>query len=162
MPFLIRRYTPADQEFVLSLAERFTDFDLPDWRSAAELDTSNHLALQKTLADPEPDSVIWIAVDEETGRPAGFAHVHSETDFFNGKTVGYLSDLAVDKAYEGQGVGRMLLQTAEDWALMSGYPQLALNVFASNVRARQMYEKFGFQQEVVKYVKPLGNMLKEE
>jgi len=157
MTFRIRRYTPADQEFVLSLAERFTDFELPVWRSTAELDASNHLALQKALTDPEPDSVIWVAVDEETGQRAGFAHVHTESDYFNGKTVGYLSDLAVDKAFEGQGVGRKLLQTAEDWALMNGYPQLALNVFASNVRARQMYEKFGFEQEVVKYVKPLGN-----
>lgn len=157
MPFHIRRHTPADQEFVLSLTERFSDFELPDWRSAAELDASNRIVLKKALTDPGPDSVIWVAVDEDTGRPAGFAHAHPETDYFNGKTIGYLSDLAVDKDFEGQGVGRLLMEAAEAWARERGYPHLALNVFASNVRAKQIYEKFGFQQEVVKYVKPLDN-----
>lgn len=156
MPFHIRRHTPADQEFVLSLAERFSDFELPAWRSTTELDTANQVALKKVLEAPEPESVLLLA-ENEAGRPAGFIYLHAQTDFFNGQQVGYLSDLAVDKAYEGQGMGRLLMEAAEAWARERGYPHLALNVFASNVRARQMYEKFGFQQEVVKYVKPLDN-----
>lgn len=157
MPFRIRRYTSADQEFVLSLAERFSDFELPAWRSTAELDNANQVALKKVLEVPELESVLLLAEDE-TGQPAGFVYLHSQTDFFNGQKVGYLSDLAVDKAFEGQGVGRLLMEAAEAWARKQGYPHLALNVFATNTRARQMYEKFGFQQEVVKYVKPLGKI----
>ena len=157
MSFRIRRYTPADQEFVLSLAERFSDFELPDWRSATELDGANQVALRKVIEEPEPESVLLLAEDE-TGQPVGFVYLHSQTDFFNGQQVGYLSDLAVDKAFEGQGVGRLLMEAAETWAREQRYPHLALNVFATNVRAREIYEKFGFQQEVVKYVKPLGKI----
>lgn len=157
MSFRIRHYTPADQEFVLSLAERFSDFELPAWRSTAELDNANQVALKKVLEVPELESVLLLAEDE-AGQPAGFVYLHSQTDFFNGQKVGYLSDLAVDKAFEGQGVGRLLMEAAEAWARKQGYPHLALNVFATNTRARQMYEKFGFQQEVVKYVKPLGKI----
>ncbi len=154
MSFHIRRYTPADQEFVLSLAERFSDFELPAWRSATELDTANQIALKKVIEEPEPESVLLLA-ESETGQPAGFVYLHSQTDFFNGQQVGYLSDLAVDKAFEGQGVGRLLLKAAEAWAREEGHPRLALNVFATNTRAREIYEKQGFRLEVVKYVKPL-------
>ena len=156
MSFRIRHYTPADQEFVLSLAERFSDFELPAWRSTAELDNANQVALKKVLEVPELESVLLLAEDE-TGQPAGFVYLHSQMDFFSRQRVGYLSDLAEDKAFEGQGVGRLLMEAAEAWACEQGYPHLALNVFATNVRAREIYEKFGFQQEVVKYVKPLGN-----
>jgi GNAT superfamily N-acetyltransferase len=161
MSFHIRRYTPADQEFVLSLAKRFSDFELPDWRSTAELDAANQVALKKVIEEPEPESALLLAEDE-IGRPAGFVYAHAQVDFFNGQKVGYLSDLAVDKAFEGQGVGRLLMEAAETWAREQGYLKLALNVFATNTRARQTYEKFGFQQEVVKYVKPLENIPNKE
>ncbi|MBI5294422.1 MAG: GNAT family N-acetyltransferase [Chloroflexi bacterium] len=155
MKFQIRLFTTADQDFVLSLADRFSDFELPAWRSRAELDGANQTALKKVLEEPEPESALLLAVSE-TGQPAGFVYVHAQTDFFNGQKVGYLSDLAVDKAFEGQGVGRLLMESAEAWAREQGYPHLALNVFASNIRAREIYEKYDFQPEVVKYVKPLG------
>lgn len=47
----------------------------------------------------------------------------------------------------------MLLETAEEWTRTNGYRLLALYVFAGNARARQIYEKHGFDQEVIKYVK---------
>ncbi|MFZ5880044.1 MAG: GNAT family N-acetyltransferase [Chloroflexota bacterium] len=155
MAFQVRSFTDADREFVLSLAERFSDFELPAWRSRAELDVANQTALKKLLEEPEPESALLLAV-RDTGQPAGFVYIHAQTDFFNGQKVGYLSDLAVDKIFEGQGVGRLLMESAEAWAREQGYPHLALNVFAGNIRARGIYEKYGFQQEVVKYVKPLG------
>jgi RimJ/RimL family protein N-acetyltransferase len=52
-------------------------------------------------------------------------------------------------------VGRLLMDAAEDWAREKGYQRLTLDVFAGNERARRVYEKNGFTEEVVKYVKPV-------
>lgn len=148
----IRTFKTSDIEFITSLITRFSEFDLPAWRTAAEINHTNRALLHQAMAQPEPDSAIFIAEDE-AGRPAGFIHLQTQTDYFSGEKHGYVSDLAVDQAFEGQGVGRLLLETAEAWSRTKGYVLLTLYVFAGNARAQRLYEKHGFNPELVKYVK---------
>ena len=152
MTIRIRRYKPSDREFILSLVKRFSEFELPEWRRREDIDQANRAFLEPVLKQSEPDSAILIA-EEEGGALAGFVHLQTQTDYFSGEKHGYISDLAVDQGFEGQGIGRMLLEAAEDWARTNGYHLLTLYVFAGNTRARQIYEKQGFAQEVIKYVK---------
>jgi GNAT superfamily N-acetyltransferase len=44
----------------------------------------------------------------------------------------------------------------EDWARGQGASGLLLHVFATNATARAAYHRFGFQEDMVKMVKPLG------
>ena len=104
MAIHIRTFIPTDSEFVLSLVSRFSEFPLPDWRSINEIDSANHALLLKSIQTPEPDSIIFIAEDENVS-PVGFIHLQTQTDYFNGEKHGYISDLAVEKSFEGQGVG---------------------------------------------------------
>jgi ribosomal protein S18 acetylase RimI-like enzyme len=106
------------------------------------------------METPEPGSAIFIAEDE-TGKRAGFLHLQTQTDYFKGEKVAYISDLAVDSSFEGQGIGRILLDKAEEWARAEGCHLLSLYVFSNNSRARKIYEKLGFMEEVTKYIKPL-------
>ena len=151
----IRHFTPSDTNFIESLIPRFSEFELPAWRQRDEIDKTNLVSLKKAMESPEPDSIIYIAEDE-TGKRAGFLHLQTQTDYFNGKKVGYISDLAVDSSFEGHGIGRMLLDKAEEWARAEGCHLLSLYVFSNNSRARKIYEKLGFNEEVTKYVKPLS------
>jgi ribosomal protein S18 acetylase RimI-like enzyme len=148
----IRAFKPSDRDFITSLVMRFSEFDLPAWRSRSEVDHINRVTLQKAIDQPEPDSAIFIAEDE-SGRAAGFIYLQTQVDYFNAEKHGYISDLAVDKSFEGQGVGRALMNKAEEWARQHGYGLLTLYVFAGNKRAQLLYEKNGFQQEVIKYAK---------
>lgn len=152
MMIRIRDYRPSDREFILSLVSRFSEFTLPEWRQREEIDGTNLASIERALEALKPDSAIYIA-ENENGTPAGFIHLQTETDYFRDEKYGYISDLAVDEPFEGQGIGRLLLKAAEDWARTNSYQLLALYVFAGNTRARQVYEKYGFQQEVIKYVK---------
>jgi GNAT superfamily N-acetyltransferase len=152
MAIRIRPYQLSDGEFILSLVSRFSEFDLPEWRQINEIDGTNRVSMERALKQLEPDSAIFVAEDENGGL-AGFIHLQTETDYFRGEDYGYISELAVEKSFEGQGIGRMLLETAEAWTRKQGYQLLALYVFAGNTRARQVYEKYGFRQEVIKYVK---------
>jgi ribosomal protein S18 acetylase RimI-like enzyme len=154
MSILIRAYQPSDREFILSLVSRFSDFELPEWRLNEEIDHTNRLSMEQALQQSTRDSTIFVAEDEN-GLLTGFIHLQTETDYFNNRKYGYISDLAVDKAFEGKGVGRALLETAEEWTRQKGYQLLALYVFAGNTHARQVYERYGFKQEVIKYVKAL-------
>jgi ribosomal protein S18 acetylase RimI-like enzyme len=148
----IRPFISSDINFIESLIPRFSEFDLPAWRQRDEINNTNLASLKKAMEMPEPGSMIYIAEDE-TGKRAGFIQLQTQTDYFNGKKVGYISDLAVDSHFEGQGIGRILLDKAEEWAHMEGCHLLSLYVFSNNSRARKIYEKLGFKEEVTKYIK---------
>ena len=120
----VRPSLPADREYISSLVTRFSEFDLPDWRSAGEIDRTNRLSLQKALGEPEPGTAILVAEDETQG-PVGFIHLETQVDYFSGEKHGYISDLAVSKSLEGRGVGRILLEAAEAWARSNGYHLLS-------------------------------------
>jgi ribosomal protein S18 acetylase RimI-like enzyme len=154
MTVQIRNFIPSDREHILSLVGRFSEFELPSWRQKEEIDRANRSFLEQAMNEPEPGSAIFVAEDEQ-GAFAGFIHLQTQTDYFSGEKQGYISDLAVDPKLEGQGIGRLLLEAAEDWTRSNGYPLLTLYVFAGNTRARQIYEKHGFREEVIKYVKVL-------
>lgn len=154
MTFHIRPFVRADEAFILSLATRFTDFPLPPWRTHEEIDNFNRIFLQKAMEQPRQETALLVAEDEMEGQ-AGFIYLTTETDYFSGEKLGYISDLAVAAGFEGRGVARLLLDAADEWARSKGYKAVFLNVFAGNERARRLYEKNGFTEEVVKYVKPV-------
>jgi ribosomal protein S18 acetylase RimI-like enzyme len=152
MTIRIRPYKPTDSEFILSLVGRFSEFELPAWRTSDEVDRTNQSSIQEALKQLEADSAIFVA-EETGGTLAGFIHLQTQMDYFNGEKHAYISDVAVDAAFEGKGIGRLLLETAENWARSKDYHLLTLYVFAGNTRAQRLYEKHGFQQEVIKYGK---------
>ncbi len=153
MAIRVRIYKPDDRNFITSLIPRFSEFELPAWRKRDEIDSATQTSLQRAMEEPEPDSAIFIAEDE-MGTPVGFIHLETQIDYF-GEKHGYISDLAVDQSFEGKGVGHLLLETAEEWTRTKGYRLLSLYVFAGNTHARRIYEKHGFDQEVIKYVKEI-------
>ena len=154
MPCTIRSYAPADREFILSLLPRLSGVDLPPWLTKTALDDFNQAAMRKAMAAVPADAALLIAEDEAQ-TPAGFIYLTTESDYFTGEKLGYISDLAVAPQAEGQGVGRLLISAAEDWTREKGYRRLTLDVFAGNERARRVYEKAGFMPAVVKYEKSI-------
>jgi ribosomal protein S18 acetylase RimI-like enzyme len=72
--------------------------------------------------------------------------------------IAYISDLVVTADYRGQGLGRLLLQRAEDYALSLGATLLSLGVLAENTQARKLYNDYGFQEKQVEMFKPLRSV----
>ena len=155
MTLKIRTFTSADRKFVLSLVTRFSEFMLPEWRRAEEIDHTNQASHQKAMDNPAEGELFFIAEDSTLGR-VGFIHLQSEIDYFTGESTGYIADLVVDPAYSGRGAGSLLLDSAEKWAQEKGYHLLTLYVFEGNQHARAIYEHRGFKPEVIKYVKMIG------
>ena len=79
MAIQIRPYQPSDRDFILSLITSFSEFELPEWRRKEEIDRANQVFLEQVMNQPEPDSAIFVA-EEENGTLAGFIHLQTQTD----------------------------------------------------------------------------------
>jgi ribosomal protein S18 acetylase RimI-like enzyme len=84
------------------------------------------------------------------GAPVGVAVCFFGFSTFKAQPLLNIHDLAVLPEHRGRGVGRALLTAAEDRALRSGCCRLTLEVQEDNPRARALYDKFGFEDVVVR------------
>jgi ribosomal protein S18 acetylase RimI-like enzyme len=64
---------------------------------------------------------------------------------FRARPLLNVHDLAVRPGHRGQGVGRALLTAAESLARARGCCKITLEVQEDNLPARQLYERFGFE-----------------
>ena len=69
--------------------------------------------------------------------------LHDEEEVENDEY--YIAHLAVDSAFRRKGVGRVLLESAENLAHASGLSKLSLMADSGNQSARALYEKVGFR-----------------
>jgi GNAT superfamily N-acetyltransferase len=151
----IRPASDADREFVISLMPRLVEFGPPRWRDAEQMTDFDTRVISESLLNTTHDTAVFIAEDAG-GAPLGFIHLHAATEHYNQEEHGHVEDLVVAPEGEGRGVGRALLEKAEEWARGCGYRWLTLNVFAENLRAREVYKRLGYGEDMVKYVKELA------
>jgi GNAT superfamily N-acetyltransferase len=151
----IRAASDADREFVISLMPRLVEFGPPAWRDAAQMTAHDTRVITESLLNPTPDTAVFIAEDAG-GSPLGFIHLHAATEHYNREEHGHVEDIIVAPEGEGRGVGRALLEKAEEWARGRGYRWLTLSVFAENLRAREVYRRLGYGEDMVKCVKELA------
>jgi ribosomal protein S18 acetylase RimI-like enzyme len=150
----IRKMEETDKEFIVGLSTRFTDFDFMAWRDPQVMKDAQLKMAVEAVEGNDPDSDIFV-VEDEKNNLVGFLHMTKNIDYFTGEAQGYISSIAVSKEGEGRGIARKLMEKAEEWTKSKGYKQLTLNVFAQNERAIKLYEKFNFENEIVKMVKEL-------
>lgn len=69
---------------------------------------------------------------------------NEDKDFAEKGKRAYLFAFRVHKDYQGKGLGSYLLKTVIDELNANGYYELTVGVEDDNLRARYMYEKYGF------------------
>jgi ribosomal protein S18 acetylase RimI-like enzyme len=150
----IVRATAADQESILALLPRLLEFGPPPWRDVGRMNLTDRKVMSAALASEADDPVVMIAVLKER-TVVGFIHMHSVIDYYTERKNGHVADIVVDDAYQGQGIGRRLLQCAEAWARAQSYDWLTISVFPQNFRAVRTYEKNGFEPDIARFLKVL-------
>jgi ribosomal protein S18 acetylase RimI-like enzyme len=151
----IRPATADDKDFIISLLPRLVEFGPPSWRDIDQIIATDTRLLSEKFLDQPPGTAIYIAEDA-SGIALGFIHLQTGTDYYNHDEHGHIADLVVAPAGEGRGLGRLLIEKGEEWARAQGYRWLTLNVFAQNLRAREIYKRLGYGEDIMKYVKELG------
>ena len=126
----IREYLPADEEAVVAL-----------W-VACEL-TRAWNDPRKDIARKLQDSPGLLLVGEEGGRVLG-----SVMAGYDGHR-GWINYLAVDPAWRRRGLGRALMDAAEERLLALGCAKVNLQVRDENETARGFYEAIGYRLEPI-------------
>jgi len=150
----VRIATIGDLDFIVSLLPRLTEFGPPAWRDINNMLSVDQNVIKAKLTDTPTDTVILIAENADAA-PLGFIHVHFGNDYYYKEPHAHISDVITDKKATGLGVGQILMDAAETWARSRGCRWLTLSVFAQNIRARELYRRQGFGEDIMKYVKQL-------
>lgn len=129
----IRRATSKDVSRMVAI-ERVI-FGTPPW-SAASFDLE--LSRQRDR--------LYLVVINDCAELVGYAGCS-----FNWyRRVSHITNIAVDPASQNQGIGTILITTLQQVSRNDGIDEMSLEVRASNLRARELYERMGFRQSKIK------------
>lgn len=148
----VRAYVDGDQADVMGLAAHLTAGAAP-WRDhARSVAVVLGWVAEAIAAEGSPGHGLYVAADQD--RVVGFVSMSTRTHF-TGDVDACIGELVVDRDSRRQGVGRMLLRVAEEWARSNGFATLTLETGARNTAARALYAATGFADEDIRLTKRL-------
>jgi ribosomal protein S18 acetylase RimI-like enzyme len=92
------------------------------------------------------ESAIFLAEDEEA-EALGFVQLYPTFSSIDAHRTWLLSDLFTAPTARGRGVGRLLMNTARDFALQTGAKGLVLETAIDNFTAQRLYESLGYVRD---------------
>jgi aminoglycoside 6'-N-acetyltransferase I len=103
---------------------------------------------------------VVLVAEKEQGSFGGFVEVSVRRDHVDGASsapVAYLEAWYVAPEFQGQGIGRQLLQHAERWASNQGFKELASDAELDNVGSIEAHRACGFTEtcRAVHFIKRL-------
>ncbi|MBV8489636.1 MAG: GNAT family N-acetyltransferase [Candidatus Eremiobacteraeota bacterium] len=153
MKIAVRLGNPLDRAFVHDLADRTVMQSVAALRNPGE--GAVHRALDRLLEIVEGQSHVAM-IAELDGERAGFLLLLDELpDEVTSSPQGFIAYMAVEPKLRRHGVGRALLNAAEDEARKRSLPYMALMVTEDNAEARALYERGGYVTERRLLCKPL-------
>ncbi len=156
MSIHVRRATSDDGDAILALMPRLASFDVPESRNPVDLWRSDAAMFQRWLDGQAAECFVHVAVDDAQ-KILGFTLVSLRPELLSHEPSAHLEAIAVGEGAEGMGVGQALLAAAESEAKAHGALTITLHVFANNNRAREFYEKSGYDGELLRYIKELAD-----
>ena len=151
----INTYRPAepdDYDALLKLLPQLADFDIPVRRFANNL-WEGDAQLLKSVLDKETQVTFADVAVDSGNQIAGLILVTMRDEILSHEPSAHLEVIVVSPSARGQGLGRRLLQRAEDRVKELGAKTLTLHVFANNQRARSLYRSHGFDEEMLRCIK---------
>jgi dTDP-4-amino-4,6-dideoxy-D-galactose acyltransferase len=124
------------------LSGRFSRFNVDKNIPNEKFEELYLLWLKNSLNKKIAKEVLLYVYEEEI---AGFVTLGEK----NGR--GDIGIIAVAEQYQGKGIGRKLMQSAEHWFLKNGYTEMQVVTQGSNLEAKQLYTKTAFQIESVEF-----------
>ena len=155
---IVAHYRPAqweEKEEILSLFPELADFELPTQRIARHLWSGDADMLCSVLEEKSTVTFADVAVDPG-GRIIGVIMVTLREELLSHAPSAHLETIIVAPHVRGHGLGSRLLDRAEQRAFELGAESLTLHVFANNFRARALYKKHGYEEELYRCIKWLG------
>ena len=137
---------------------------------AVVLELANQLAAQIEARAPQltpahfqtayigPDAPMHLLLAIKDGRVAGLISWTLTHELYSGEARVYISDLSIDRAARGQGIGSALMDEVKAWAHTHGAAKLGWEVWHRNFAARAFYTRLGasVDEEAIPFVLAIG------
>jgi ribosomal protein S18 acetylase RimI-like enzyme len=148
MKISIRKATAKDYE---PLCELFAEID------TLHSDNLPHIFQKTNSAAREKDYYLGLIADEDIGffvasadeKPIGFVRaIVKDTPgipIFVPKHYAIIESIVVKSGFQDHGIGSMLMEKAQEWAIAKGAVSMELNVYEFNDTAISFYERLGFK-----------------
>jgi len=155
MSFDIERADPKDCDAMLALFPRLASFDLPNDRNPEHLWSGDAEMLREWAGGGNTNCIVHVAKSPD-GSIAGVTMVTLGPELLSHAPSAHLEVIVVSEKAEGKGVGKALLEAAENGARERGASSMSLHVFATNARARNIYKRAGYDEELIRCIKPFA------
>jgi len=152
MNYTIRFAGPEDGNAMLALLPRLAAFKLTKNRKPEDTYTGDGKMLKKWMQGGHPEAFIYLAENADK-TILGWAYVSMQAEFMSYQPGAHLEVILVDEPASGQGLGKALLAKAESEAKKRGAQSMTLHVWENNTLARSVYEKNGYESELLRYIK---------
>lgn len=136
---------------MLELFPRLASFSVPEGRNPRDLWEGDAVLIRQWAAGDLDDSVVLVALEQERVLGVGFARYRKEA--LSQEPGAHLEVLAVAEGAEGRGIGGALLSAIESQVKAGGAQSMTLNVFMTNTKARGLYGKHGYDEELLRCIK---------
>ncbi len=146
----------SDIDSLAALFPRLASFSVPDRRNPKHLWEGDYELLLEWTRGDSPHCLVNVAKDDD-GNVLGMTMVTLREELLSHSPSAHLEVLVVAAEAEGCGVGGALLAAAESSAREHGARSMSLHVFARNERARAIYERAGYDGELLRYIKPFDD-----
>ena len=113
------------------------------YRQPTNLPQSRDFIAERIARD---ESVIFIAVDSD-GAALGFVQMFPTFSSIDAHRTWLLGDLFTTPDARGKGVGTLLMNTARDFARLSGAKGMTLETATDNFSAQRLYESLGYVRD---------------
>ncbi len=158
MKYRIRKAKRKDIKNIIDLAVEMVELSVSPFRDIP-LDEVREFRLNDLkslyLSMNNPNMGIFIAESMEGEFMGHVISMNNFTESSTGEVQGYIFDLSVKKKFQRLGIGKHLMEVAEDFCKEGGMKFLGLNVTATNAPAVEFYESQGYLLERKRMVKPL-------
>lgn len=148
MEISVRKATPDDYN---SLCELFNEID------ALHRDHLPYLFQQPNGAPREKDYCLGLIADEDVAllvaeageNLVGFVHAivrdAPAMPIFVPRRYAIVDSIVVRSGFQNHGIGRILMDKMQEWAITKGATSIELNVYEFNETAISFYERLGYQ-----------------
>ncbi|MEO0997211.1 MAG: GNAT family N-acetyltransferase [Pseudomonadota bacterium] len=149
----IREATPADVEAILALMPRLAEFELPPGRDRRDLWRHDAVLLRQWARGEAEHCLVHVAT--ASGDVVGVIMTTLRDELLSGEPSAHLEAIAVAAGAEGRGIAGRLIAVSETAAAARGARSMTLHVFRLNRRARALYERLGYDEELLRCSKAL-------
>ncbi|WP_192561574.1 GNAT family N-acetyltransferase [Pseudomonas gozinkensis] len=137
------RATTIHLDAVAKLFDAYRGF----YGQPSNLEQSRAFIAERMAGD---ESAIFL-VEDQSGEALGFVQLYPSFSSIDAHRTWLLSDLFTAPAARGRGVGRLLMNTARDFAVETGAKGLVLETATDNFTAQGLYESLGWVRDTGYY-----------